>query len=218
MVENATGLVLRARPFSETSLILHWITPILGRVATVAKGAQRPKSPFRGKLDLFYAADFSFSRSRKSELHMLREVSLRATYPALRQDLDLLRQASYCARLVEQTTETETPLPVVFELMVGVLGHLASGPPQPQTILAFELKLLRELGFEPNLDKSKLTAGSKEILKALTTSPWADHRRLRLSEPQTTEIRQFLHGYLIYHLGRIPKGRDRALAVDQAVR
>jgi len=211
MVEHVTGLVLRTRPLSETSLIVHWLTPTLGRIATVAKGAQRPKSPFRGKLDLFYAADFSFSRSRKSELHALREVSLRGTYPALRRDLDYLRQASHCARMIEQTTETETPLPIVYELMLGLLEHLPSGPPHPQTILAFELKLLRELGFEPNLEKSRLSAGSREIIKALAATAWPENRRLKPSKQQITEIRQFLHGFMIYHLGRIPKGRERAL-------
>ena len=217
MVEHATGLVLRTRPLSETSLIVHWVTPILGRISTVAKGAQRPKSPFRGKLDLFYAAELSFSRSRKSELHALREVSLRGTFPALRRDLDYLRQASYCARLVEQTTETETPLPTIYDLVLGLLEHLPGGPAQPQTVLAFELKLLRELGFEPNLEKSKLTAGSRQTVKALAATAWTENRRLRPSEQQVREIRQFLHGFMIYHLGRIPKGRERAVDLSTTI-
>src|SRR5206468_11240639 len=93
MIANATGLILRTRPLTETSLIVHWLTPNFGRLATVAKGARRPKSPFRGQLDLFYLADFSFYRSRRSDLHILREVSLRDTNAALRQDLDRLQQA-----------------------------------------------------------------------------------------------------------------------------
>src|ERR1700739_2888288 len=115
MIERATGLVLRTRLLPATSLIVHWLTPDLGRLATVAKGARRPKSPFRGKLDLFYLADFSFNRRRRSELHALREVSLRETFPFLRQDLARLQQACYCAALIEQTTEMETPLPGVYE-------------------------------------------------------------------------------------------------------
>ena len=111
MVETATGLVLRTRPLTETSLIVHWLTPSLGRLATVAKGAHRPKSPFRGKLDLFYLADFSFTRSRRSDLHVLGEVNLVGTHAPLRQDLGALQQAAYAAALIEQTTETETPLP-----------------------------------------------------------------------------------------------------------
>src|SRR6266851_4764215 len=97
MIETTTGVVLRTRPLTETSLIVQWLTPTLGRIATVAKGARRPKSPFRGKLDLFYLADFSFSRSRRSELHTLREASLRETHAFLREELGYLQQACYCA-------------------------------------------------------------------------------------------------------------------------
>ena len=124
MIESATGLILRTRPLTETSLIVNWLTPDFGRISTVAKGARRPKSPFLGKLDLFYLADFSFQRSRRSELHTLREVSLRETHAALRQEIRYLQQAAHCAALIEQTTETETPLPAVYELLRGLLGHL----------------------------------------------------------------------------------------------
>ena len=89
MVERAQGLILRTRPLTDTSLIIHWLTPDFGRIATVAKGARRPQSPFRGKLDLFYLAEFSFSRSRRSELHALREVVLRETRSALREEAAL---------------------------------------------------------------------------------------------------------------------------------
>src|SRR6266576_378759 len=105
MIESATGLVLRTRPLTETSLIVQWLTPDRGRLATVAKGARRAKSPFRGKLDLFYVADLSFNRSRRSELHTLSEVNLRETHAFLRQDFGCLRQACYCAALIEQSTE-----------------------------------------------------------------------------------------------------------------
>ena len=207
MIESATGIILRTRALTETSLIVLWLTPNCGRISTVAKGARRPKSPFLGKLDLYYEADFTFSRSRRSELHPLREVSLRETHPVLRQELGYLQQASYCAALIQQATETETPLPAAYELLRGLLAHLPEQSVQPQTIFAFELKLLNEFGLKPDLAKSKLTPGAKQIVNALSASDWPAVARLKLSEAQVTELRQFLHGFLIFHLGRIPKGR-----------
>ena len=207
MIESASGLILRTYPLTETSLIVHWLTPNFGRIQTAAKGARRPKSPFLGKLDLFYEADFTFSRNRRSDLHTLREVCLRQTHPALRQEIRHLQQAAYCARLVEQVTETETPLPGVYELMRCLLGHLPKQSLQPQTIFAFELKLLNELGLKPDLQKSKLTPGASQFVSAFLTSEWEALSRLKLSEAQVTELRQFLHGFLIFHLGRVPKGR-----------
>src|SRR5579859_588886 len=199
MSETATGLVLRTWPLTETSLIVRWLTPEFGRLSTVAKGARRPKSPFRGKLDLFYLADFSFTRSRGSELHNLREVNLRETYSTLRLELLYLEQASYCAALIEQATETETPLPEIYELMKATLGSLSQRPPEPKTIFAFELKLLNELGLTPDLEKSHLPAGTKQLVRLLTANDWPLLGQLKLSGAQVSELRQFLHGFVIFH-------------------
>jgi DNA repair protein RecO (recombination protein O) len=213
MIQSATGLVLRTWPLTETSLIVHWLTPDFGRIATVAKGAQRPKSPFLGKLDLFYVVDFSFSRSRRSDLHVLREVVLRELHAALRQDLLRLRRATYAAGLVEQATETETPLPAIFNLMLGFLDHLCRQSAGPQAVFAFELKLLRELGLEPDWRKTRLSAGAKKIGQALAQNSWPAIARLKPTQAQITELREFLHGFLIFHLGRLPKGRAPAAVI-----
>jgi DNA repair protein RecO (recombination protein O) len=212
MIESTQGIILRSRPLTETSLITHWLTPDLGRVATVAKGARRHKSPFLGKLDLFYLADLSFSRSRRSDLHALREVNLRETHGAIRADILKLQQAAYATHFIEQATETETPLPAVYGLLRGFLGCLCKEKTAPQLVFAFELKLLRELGLEPNLAEAKLAAGTKKIAGILAQKDWAAGLRLKLTEAQITELRQFLHGFLIFHLGRLPKGRAVALA------
>ncbi len=212
MIQSATGLVLRLRPLTETSLIVHWLTPDFGRMATVAKGARRPKSPFLGKLDLFYVADFSFSRSRHSDLHMLREVGLREIHPALRQSLASLRQATYAAAFVEQTTETETPLPAIYDLTLDFIDHLCERPDGPQAVFRFELKLLQELGLKPDWEKTGLSPGAKKICRVLVQAGWTACARLKLSHVQIAELREFLHGFLIFHLSRLPKGRAAALA------
>jgi DNA repair protein RecO (recombination protein O) len=209
--ERAHGLILRTRPFTETSLIVNWLTPEFGRVSTVAKGARRSKSPFRGKLDLFYEADFSFQRSRRSELHTLREMVLRETNTALRHELGYLQQASYCATLVEQTTETQTPLPEIYELFFGFIHALPKYPPRPRTIFAFELKLLQALGLSPDVPDSKLPADARAMVNSLMETGWENLGNLRATAAQARGVKQFLHGFLIFHLGKIPKGREHAL-------
>ena len=212
MIESTHGLILRTRPLTETSLIIHWLTPDLGRIATVARGARRPKSPFAGKLDLFYAADFSFSRSRRSELHTLREACLRETHGAIREDLLKLQQAGYAAAVIEQATETETPLPEIYALARAYIRHLCGLPPRPQNIFALELKLLRELGLEPDWAATRLTPGARKVVHTLLEDDWNASARLQLSGAQAGELGQFLHGFLIFHLGRLPRGRAAALA------
>lgn len=200
------------RLLTETSLITHWLTPDFGRMATIARGARRPKSPFLGKLDLFYEADFSFSRSRSSDLHILREVGLRETHNPIRADILKLQQAAYASAFIEQATETETPLPKIFEVFQKFLKRLCEKNFTAQTVFAFELKLLRELGLEPDWPQTNLAEGTKKIAAILSQKSFAAGENLKLTKAQITELRQFLHGFLIFHLGRLPKGRATALA------
>ena len=215
MIESGTGLILRTRLLTETSLIVHWLTPEWGRIATVAKGARRGNSPFAGKLDLFYVADFSISRSRRSDLHPLREVQLHHTHEAIRADLTKLQQAAYAAACLELATETETPLPELYALLRGYLQHLcAQTVSQPQTVFAFELKFLRELGLEPDGAAARLSPGGKKILQTLLMADWPEGARLKLSAAQTSELEQFLGHFVQTHLGRLPRGRAPALGLN----
>lgn len=209
-LERASGVILRTRLLTETSLIVHWLTPEQGRLATVAKGARRPKSPFRGKLDLFYEADFSFQRSRRSDLHTLREVVLTDPHSGLRTDLAQLRQAAYAALLIEGATEPETPLGAAPGLFREFLASLSTVP-AAHRLLAFELKLLTDLGFQPDLAGSRLSTGAQKIGQALADLPLAELARVRPTPAQVTELARFLHGFIAYHLGRVPRGRAEAL-------
>ena len=211
MVELATGMVLRTRALTETSLIVHWITSTAGRLATVAKGARRPKSPFLGKLDLFFVADFSFVRSSRSELHNLREVKVRDVHAFLRQEVAYLQLAAYCVRLVEQATETETPIPAIYELLLTFVDSLAGQACRPEMVLAFELKLLTELGLQPDFPQTNLSPGAKAVARNFEKADWPGVLRLRLHPAQQNELGDFLQLFLQSHLGHVPKGRDLAL-------
>jgi DNA repair protein RecO (recombination protein O) len=211
MIERATGLILRTRRLTETSLIVHWLTPDLGRLAAVAKGALRPKSPFGGKLDLFFEADLSFSRSRRSDLHTLREVSLRDSHPKLRQDLDRLRIAACAARWIELATETETPVSEPFGLMRRLLACLDTKPASASLVFAFELVLLTVSGLRPGFESAPLSVGTRKALALLATADWTQLDRLKLSEGQVREIDRFLRPHLLDAWRTLPVGRTEAL-------
>jgi DNA repair protein RecO (recombination protein O) len=210
-IERARGIVLRTRPLTDTSLIVNWLTSDHGRLSTVAKGARGPKSSFRGQIDLFYLCDLSFVRSKRSDLHTLREAKAIETHADLRRDLDYIHQMSYCARLIEQNTEAQTPLEKLFENFDGLLKELAKHSPKAHTVLAFEIKLLDELGLAPDVVETKLSGGAKQLLKQFAHADWPSLFRLKLSPAQLKEIQAYLHGFLIYHLERIPSGRAEAI-------
>jgi DNA repair protein RecO (recombination protein O) len=112
----------------------------------MAKGALRQKSPFAGKLDLFFHCDLMLNLSRKSDLHMLREVSIRATFDRIRTDYLKTSVASYFIELIEEVTETDHPVTDIYMLLLRALGYLNSKTPELRGVFFFESELCKCLG------------------------------------------------------------------------
>ena len=145
-METTSAILLRRVKLTDTSLIVTWLTRDHGRLKTVAKGARRARSSFAGLLDLFYGCEISYVRSRRSELHTLREVRLLETYEGVRFDYPRLALSSYFAELLELVTEPEHAVPELYDLLQRALGHLAEHPASRRALLHFERELAKHLG------------------------------------------------------------------------
>lgn len=210
MDQTTRGIILRTHRFSETSLIVRWLTPDLGRVATLARGALRPKSAFRGRLDLYYLAQIAFTSSRRSTLHSLKEISLLETFEGLRHTYTALENAAYATRLVEKITETDTPLPGIFELLEAFL-RLACHPPTSHLHVAeFELRLLEWSGQAPDLDTCDLSLGARAVCRQLLCASPSLRSRLRTTPDQIREIHRFLGNHLAGEFDIPPTWRPAA--------
>ena len=204
--ERSSGLILRVRPLTDTSLIVHWLCAETGRIGTVAKGARAPKSAFAGKLDTGFEAEFGFQRSPRSDLHPLREVVVRSMNTGLREDYGRLTQWAYGVALLESLTETETPLPEVYDVVLDFLHHLAVSPAQPRTVYALELRLLAVLGLEPEVGPAE-----DLLVRDLVDLPWD---RLAALQPPAASVRRLnvlLQRAVVMQAGRLPRGRAEAL-------
>jgi len=145
-VEKTRAILIRRYRLTETSLIVHWCSPELGLIKTVAKGALRPKSPYAGKLDLFFDAEIEFARSRSSDLHILRELVVEDARFGLRGSYLQTLAASYFVRLLELVAEKDTPIPELHDLLTRALNHVAKQKPALRAVTYFEKELVDHLG------------------------------------------------------------------------
>ena len=145
-VETTEAILIRKRKFRDTSLIVSWCTESFGCVQTVAKGARRPKSPFAGKLDLFFEAEISVVRSRKSDLHTLAEVVLTNPFPGIRSNFLRTQSAAYFVELIEICTERDHREPELFDLLRRAFGYLNANNPTIRAVAHFETELARIAG------------------------------------------------------------------------
>ena len=175
MAQLLNGILLRRIRYSDTSLILTWFTDLHGKIKSIAKGALRPKSAFAGKLDLFYHCDLLFSFSTKTELHQLREVSIKTTFKNIRTDYLKTSAASYFIELIEMVTELDAPAPEIYHLLLRALGYLDRQKPDTKGMLFFESELCKCLGlYTPDLhsaaDKLVETYGQVPKARAILIS------------------------------------------------
>ncbi len=147
-MEKSRGIIIRLTKFSETSVIVHWCTMEHGLIKTVAKGARRSNSAFSGKLDLFFQAELNWVKSRKGELHTLREVAVSQYRENLRKRyLDTLL-ASYFGELLAHVAELDHPMLELFDLLERGLNYLEKEGGDKRGFLHYEREMARLLGVE----------------------------------------------------------------------
>jgi DNA repair protein RecO (recombination protein O) len=145
-MQSTAAILLRKRKFSDTSLIVSWCTESLGCIQTIAKGARRTKTPFAGKLDLFFDAEISIVPSRRSTLHTLTEVVLRNPFAGIRRNYLRTQTAAYFIELIEICTERDHHEPELFQLLRRAFGYLDANDPTRRAVIYFETELARITG------------------------------------------------------------------------
>ena len=162
-MESTAAILLRRNRYSETSLIVTWLTQGHGKIKTLARGALRPKNAFAGTLDLFFEVEIGYVRSSRSEIHTLREVSLRDPHDGLRKEYGRVELASYFVELLEQVTEPEHPVPELYDLLHRALGYLETRSPSRKALLHFENELARLLGIHAEGEGSAFPALARQL-------------------------------------------------------
>ena len=145
-MEHCHGTLIRLTKLTDTSWIVHWFTAGHGLIKTVAKGARSPKSPFAGKLDLFFDAEITWAKARSGELHGLREVAVTRTREPIRGDYNAMLLSGYWCRLLELLIERDHPEPELADLLRRALDHVAEKGPSVRAMQHFEQELARNLG------------------------------------------------------------------------
>ena len=154
MLVSDRCLCLRKTEYSETSQILTLFARNHGLLRVIAKGAHRTTkagaSKFGGGIDLLDLADAIFTDHPDRDLATLTEWSLKDGHLELRKNLRGLYLAQYAAELVSLLIEEHDPHSDLFDHLQNCLQALST-PALEQSFLAFEIELLRETGYLPDL-------------------------------------------------------------------
>ena len=153
-LEIDRAICLRKTEYSETSQVVTLLTRSFGLIRAIAKGAHRKTKAgagkFDGGIDLAELGDAVFTHEVSRELETLTEWTLRDGHLDLRRDLRSIYLAYYAGEMTDRLLEPHDPAPDLFDRVCVTLDALAS-PKREEVFLAYELELLRQTGYLPEL-------------------------------------------------------------------
>ncbi len=145
------GIVLRETETKETDKILTVLTPQLGRIPVIARGARRKNSRLAASSQLLAYSEMTVFQ--RGNWYFLDDASTLQLFDGVRRDLVLLSLASYLSELTESLSEEGEDATEIVPLLLNALYALGTLGKDPRQVkAAFELRLLALSGFEPLAD------------------------------------------------------------------
>jgi DNA repair protein RecO (recombination protein O) len=144
------AVVLRHGNYGEADRLITLYTRQLGKMRVLAKGARKPASRKAGHIEPFTHVKLQLAKGRG--MHLITQAETVDAYLPLRDDLILTGQASYVIELLDRFTyEDETGNAVIFRLLTDTLTRLAEKTDPWLAQRHYEMRLLDQLGFRPQL-------------------------------------------------------------------
>lgn len=234
---------MRWFPVTDSSRVVVWFTSRHGKVSTLIKGAQRPKSWMLGQFDLFYTCELLFYAHANDDLHLIRECSAIHRRTALRHKWRACAGASFVADMLYRISPPSASANHMYTLASRTLDLLTSAPEIPALLFWFELQVYKDLGVSPEFrhpggaslvfdyraggistsdnqaprESGPITAGTLSCLTRIQESTQPEKlSRLKLQPAQIQEITQHLEQFSRWHLDQpFP---SRAHAVELMIR
>lgn len=143
------GIVLRRRDLGEADRIVTIFTAEQGKLRIVAKGSRRPSSKMAGHLEPFCATRLLVARTRG--LDIISQAETIEHFSSLRLREAAIATASYLAELIDALLPEDQAHEPVYELTYAALRLLNEGRDPRLVTHVFEMGLLRQLGYRPEL-------------------------------------------------------------------
>jgi len=145
------AIIIKKTRLGEADSILTLYTPHLGKIQGFAKSLRRTRSRMAGHLELLTHSMVSLARGRNLDT-IIGSQTIDSFLP-LKSDLDLTSYGLYAIELVDQFTAEHIEDYPLFQLLLEILHCLCRGDDNELALRYFELHLLHEVGYRPQLQQ-----------------------------------------------------------------
>ena len=149
-VYKTPAIVLRQRRLGDADKIVTLYSANFGKLDAVAKGVRRVTSRLAGHVEPLNHGAYLIARGRN--LDIITQAQTIETFQPLRDDLDRLSRALYAAELLDRATEERAENFALYRLLLDALRRLATNDELDMPLRFFEMSLLGQLGYRPQLE------------------------------------------------------------------
>jgi DNA repair protein RecO (recombination protein O) len=150
---HTDAVLLGSVAYGDADRVVTLFTRAHGKVSAMARGARKSQKRFGGGLAHFVLGEAALRERRGAELMLLEGFHVRRDHSRLALDVVKMGHASYGTELVRELCPPHRPDEALLELLLELYAVVESTIPRADTLRAFELKLLGELGLRPSLDR-----------------------------------------------------------------
>src|SRR5574344_1005272 len=166
MIDEIVGIIIKEKPYGETSKIIDIASTKYGIISCLCKGARTMKSAIRsvstkltyGKFDVYY---------KKDKLSILSGCDVIDNFKNILKNIDSISYATYLLELTEQVLKQTNDLEIVDILIAGLIKIDQKFDPLIITNI-IELKYLDYLGVMPVIDSCSV-CGKKTGITTLSS-------------------------------------------------
>ncbi len=224
-VYKTPAIVLRQRKLGDADKIVTLYTANLGKLDAVAKGVRRVTSRLAGPVEPLSHGSFLLAHGRNLDI-ITQAQSIEAFQP-LREDLSRLSRALYAAELVDRFTEERAENFALYRLLLDTLRRLAQRDDLDLVLRYFEMALLGQLGYRPELRQCVVCTTALEA----TANSWAPsaggvvcprcrpgETALRSLSVNALKVLRLLQGDSYADIGRLRVDPDLANEIERHLR
>lgn len=147
-----SGIIISESNLGDYDKMLTMLTPGLGKISCVAKGARRPKSALLAGTQLFCFGEYLMYKGVNT--YNINSCETIEVFYNLRTDLDKLNKAIEITKIVKNVTEENENCYRIMQLYLNTLYTLSETDKNMELVDSiFKLKILCLLGYSPRINE-----------------------------------------------------------------
>ena len=159
MIIKTEGIIIKTLDYGEGNKILTVFTGNYGKISLMARGAKKTKSRLSGVTQLFTHGEFVFYKG--TQMGTLNQGEILHRFAEIQKDIQKTAYVAYIVELVDRMVESEQPEPFLYQQLLSSIEQINEGKDNEIVARIFEMKMLKNAGYLPNLYTCSLCGSEK---------------------------------------------------------